>query len=301
MLILAGAAGVVIAAGGLGVVLLPTEVLQAAVVVVVTGMAGAMISIIQRLQKATSRDAMVDDGIFELIGLRIGWVSILMSVAIGGVFAVFIYVLIAGGLLDQVIPKMAGSGPKPVTVVTDEVMQCVPGEGRDCTYWANKVYMALGLGSRTDLFKLLVYAFASGFAERFVPDIITKLTKDVLPGTNGANGTATGGNGPGNTDGNGGGGINRGPSNDAAAPGAANGDQAGDGELGNGPGEYGPHDTSSDEVLSNDALSNDALSNDVLSEEVLSDDVPLESDPATRDGDTSGSAEKAAGTNNSSQ
>jgi hypothetical protein len=76
------------------------------VAIMVAGMFGAMISLIQRLQKATSRDAMVEDGIYELIGLRVGWVSVLMSIGIGGVFALFIYVLVSGNLLDQLVPHV---------------------------------------------------------------------------------------------------------------------------------------------------------------------------------------------------
>ena len=91
--------------GSLSFVWLSAELaVQGLVAIMVAGMFGAMISIIQRLQKATSRDAMVEDGIFELIGLRVGWVSVLMSIGIGGVFALFIYVLISGNLFDQLLP-----------------------------------------------------------------------------------------------------------------------------------------------------------------------------------------------------
>ncbi|WAC22643.1 hypothetical protein [Blastomonas sp. SL216] len=164
--------------------------LRSIVTVMLIGMAGAMISIIQRLQKATSRDAMVDDGIFELIGLRIGWVSVLLSVAIGGVFALFIYVLIAANILDQVLPKMsAGSadtgGGSPLNGSNGI---------RVDSFWADQMYRALGLRDQSDLFKLFVFAFASGFAERFVPDIINKLTKDVLPGPQSPNGPPGGTN-----------------------------------------------------------------------------------------------------------
>ncbi len=73
--------------------------------VAVVGMFGAMISIVNRLQKATSRDAMAQDGIFELIGLRTGWVSILMSVCMGGIFALLVYAMVIGGLSELVFPN----------------------------------------------------------------------------------------------------------------------------------------------------------------------------------------------------
>lgn len=78
--------------------------------IIAAGMFGAMISIVQRLQKATSRDAMIEDGIFELIGLRVGWVSVMMSIGIGGVFALFLYALVIANMIDLVLPELAGAG-----------------------------------------------------------------------------------------------------------------------------------------------------------------------------------------------
>lgn len=200
------AATAVIVAGVVAIAVLPALVMQALVLIVLTGMAGAMISIIQRLQKATSRDAMVDDGIYELIGLRIGWVSIFMSVAIGGVLALVIYVLVVGGLLDVVLPKMASSTGSPPDTGADVVVPrpCVLDKTGECAHWADRMYQALGLDTRADLFKLIVYAFASGFAERFVPDVITKLTKDVLPGAPLASDTPVESGNPVDPDGSGG-------------------------------------------------------------------------------------------------
>ncbi|WP_017669551.1 hypothetical protein [Blastomonas sp. AAP53] len=97
----------VIVSGSLGFISMSSVIAaHGLVAIMVAGMFGAMISLIQRLQKATSRDAMVEDGIYELIGLRVGWVSVLMSIGIGGVFALFIYVLVSGNLLDQLVPHV---------------------------------------------------------------------------------------------------------------------------------------------------------------------------------------------------
>lgn len=193
----------------LAIEVLPVEAQQGLAMITVIGMAGAAISTIQRLQKATSRDAMVDDGIFELMSLRIGWVSILMSIGIGGVSALFIYALISAGLLDSVVPQIApenGTPPPPsapnqpgstIPQVALEngtpappaaqnqpstppapVSACAPESG--CPNWADAIYKELGLEERSDLFKLSVYAFVAGFAERFVPDTINKLAKGVF-------------------------------------------------------------------------------------------------------------------------
>lgn len=223
MLILSCEAFLILAASTLLISFLPVVAGQALVIVIVAGMLGAMISIIQRLQKATSRDAMIDDGIFELIGLRIGWVSVIMSVLIGGVFALFIYVLVAADLLDQLLPKM---DDPTVQRLSDEeqrrgagTLDCNPTGKNACPHIADKMFQALGLASRFDLFKLVAYAFVSGFAERFVPDIITKLTKDVLPGAR-FNGGAN--DGEGGTGGDGGGNVGGGGSDDSGGigPGA---------------------------------------------------------------------------------
>lgn len=246
----------VILIGSLSFVWLSAELaVQGLVAIMVAGMFGAMISIIQRLQKATSRDAMVEDGIFELIGLRVGWVSVLMSIGIGGVFALFIYVLVSGNLFDQLLPHSAnpagdtggGTGPLGDTGVgdvpgidgpegstpetgaadapeipsaaTDDIasgqaaaedrpvldadkksapslpicpkLPTCPADNNGM--WVDQVRKSLGLTDRIDFYKMIATAFISGFAERFVPDIINKLGKQ--------NGLAT----PGSTSGSGGG------------------------------------------------------------------------------------------------
>lgn len=193
MMILAVVAFVLLAiAGGVAGAVLPIAAVQGFVMLAIAGMAGAMISTIQRLQKATARHALVDDGIFELIGLRVGWVSILMSVGIGGVSALFIYVLVAGQLLDQVLPQVTGAAggggtgeaasagaQASSTAPVATPGTCIAG----CTHWLDGIYQALGLAERKDLFKMIGYAFASGFAERLVPDILNKLARSAESGT----------------------------------------------------------------------------------------------------------------------
>lgn len=177
MKILAVLAGVLIAIStAAALVVMPVPALLGLLLIIVVGMAGAMISTIQRLQNATARDAMVDDGIFELIGLRVGGLGIVMSVGMGGVSALFIYALVAAGLLDSVLPQLAEGNSRAAAAA---ILACSPDN--PCPHWADATARSLGLAARSDLFKLTVYAFVSGFAERLVPDIINKLAKDAFP------------------------------------------------------------------------------------------------------------------------
>lgn len=75
------------------------------------GMLGAIMSIVQRLQSAISHDAMTTDGIFELIGLRLGWTGILLSVISGGIFALVLYFVVMAGLFMAAVPASNITGP----------------------------------------------------------------------------------------------------------------------------------------------------------------------------------------------
>lgn len=231
-----------------------TEMAQHGLVAIIAaGMIGAMISILQRLQKATSRDAMVEDGIFELIGLRIGWVSVLSSIGIGGVFALFLYVLAAANLLEALLPDfsapdgapgptgaggdLAAAGNPAAEGIGDQSGQgaadsadaspdALPVEGAPatdsapsadrapdsetntapqtgkagetpvaadlckdpknvCRTWVERVTRSLGMHDTAQFYKMVGLAFVSGFAERFVPDIINKLAKQNPAGETG--------------------------------------------------------------------------------------------------------------------
>lgn len=207
--------------------------------IVGAGILGALLSIINRLQTVTSTDAMENDGIYELTGLRVGWVGILMSLGLGGGFALVLYAIVMAGLLQVASPEKAGetiateTASKPTEdqnnaqtdVKTDSVPtktaalltapvgpqltkgqadaaaksetasneelpknsdpkrdSAVPEkchEAKKCPAWANKVAIAIGLRDASAFFKMLVLAFLAGFAERFVPDILNRLRKQV--------------------------------------------------------------------------------------------------------------------------
>ena len=219
------------------------------------GIFGSTLSIINRLQTATQVDAMTQDGIYELTGLRVGWVGVLMSFVLGGGFALVLYFVVMGGVLDVAFPRFglppepAGNAtadaregnkgeaidasantsvamPSPATNTAEQspkpspsadamreaarrAMQPAKPTGSDkairqadgkppkdpktadhnalatctgtldqpCVAWANRVGIALGFRDTQSFFKMLILAFLAGFAERLVPDILNRLSK----------------------------------------------------------------------------------------------------------------------------
>lgn len=75
------------------------------------GLLGAILSVSQRLQTAVAHDAMTQDGLYELIGLRMGWVGVIISLVMGGVSALVIYAVVTGGLLAFAQPESNGIAP----------------------------------------------------------------------------------------------------------------------------------------------------------------------------------------------
>lgn len=245
LMVIVGASAVLVMLLGTIFISLEAEMAQHGLVAIIAaGMLGAMISILQRLQKATSRDAMVEDGIFELIGLRIGWVSVLSSIGIGGVFALFLYILAAANLLEALLPDFSApdtptgtggsdelategkSASDRIGSASDQTANGVVDSGSDassaegasdsqpaasgdpaptseaslapqteregnnptgaaickdskdaCRTWVERVTLSLGMHDTAQFYKMVALAFVSGFAERFVPDIINKLAK----------------------------------------------------------------------------------------------------------------------------
>lgn len=206
------------------------------------GVTGAVLSIANRLQTAVSRDAMTEDGIFELTGLRVGWVGIVTSMILGGSFALVIYGVVMAGLLSVAYPEpdsavaqaavrsgaldqeggdKTGSGPpstgegqEAVTpAAADGSETTVMGEGADgeseadgpakagrnggvavldaprgrlcdasaadktCNSYGDRMARSLSLLNAESFFKILILAFLAGFAERLVPDILSRLSK----------------------------------------------------------------------------------------------------------------------------
>ena len=150
------------------------------------GVLGAILSVSNRLQTAVELDAMAQDGIYELLALRMGWVGVLVSTFMGGAFALVLFCLVRADVTSTILPgsgsaqrdniglsELTRQSEPPVnvnTLVSMKMERSIPGSQ------PAEVAKALGL-SEMDFYKMLLFALLAGFAERLVPDILNRLSK----------------------------------------------------------------------------------------------------------------------------
>jgi hypothetical protein len=77
-------------------------------ILLISGVLGAAVSYMRRLQAAMDHDAAASDGLAELQALRGSRISALSSILLGGIFAVLIYWLSIAGLFATLVPETAG-------------------------------------------------------------------------------------------------------------------------------------------------------------------------------------------------
>jgi hypothetical protein len=127
-------------------------------VVVVVGAIGGLISVQQRFQSASSEG----DPVYNLSVFAQGRKDIFPSIISGAVFAVVLYLLIAAGLLSgQLFPIMETSSSfqkEGGGHLVSFLREAIPKTGSDYA-------------------KLLVWSFIAGFAERFVPDTVSRFVE----------------------------------------------------------------------------------------------------------------------------
>lgn len=140
----------------------------------IVGAIGAIMSMLRRLQTTVSHEMMAGDGITELMTLQDGKTSICSSLLSGAVFALIIYFFIASGALDAVIP---------------EALRSIIPQFIEPPYWRydetsparalslDDLVAPLHLKSLPDFFKMLLFAFLAGFAERLVPDALDRFAR----------------------------------------------------------------------------------------------------------------------------
>jgi hypothetical protein len=125
------------------------------VIVLLMGTLGGFVSTHLRLQSSASEG----DAIESLAKLDHGWLSIFISPVSGAIFAAILYMLFAGAFLTgTVFPEIA----TPAEKIKD---------GLSFGAFATLTGPATGV----DFSKLLVWSFIAGFAERFVPDALSRI------------------------------------------------------------------------------------------------------------------------------
>lgn len=116
------------------------------------GLIGGFVSIQQRLP------GIEDD---ELFLLSKNWTSVLLIPVYGGIFALVLYVLFLSGMIDN---DLFPSFYMPIFNL--------PVEAKDIAEFLRNCYPLSG----HDLAKLIFWSFVAGFSERFVPQIIQKVS-----------------------------------------------------------------------------------------------------------------------------
>jgi hypothetical protein len=145
-------------------VYVPTAIL---IIVVIVGAIGGLTSMQQRFQSASR----VGDPIDNVSVFYHAWWDIYTAVTSGAIFAAVLYLLIAGQLLSgELFPKM---GPPE---------SAQESAGHLIVFLKNTVPKGGG-----DYAKLLIWSFIAGFAERFVPDTLSRFVER-RPTGNGAQG-----------------------------------------------------------------------------------------------------------------
>jgi hypothetical protein len=134
---------------------------EAIFVVLCAGLVGGFISVQQRLQQPTEVDPL-----YKWLELDASGESLLISPVIGMIFAMVLYAIFVGGFLKgDLFPTFLDCVTKGVSTVP---IDCQKDGLASLTYAATPDIPASWA-------KLTVWAFAAGFLERLVPDILTRI------------------------------------------------------------------------------------------------------------------------------
>jgi hypothetical protein len=159
--------------------MLPRQRTATLVVVIFVGAMGGLVSMQQRYQSLSEEgDAL--QNVSELIR---GWHNVFLPAISGATFAVILYLLVLAGMLQgglfpemvkdpfnlPISPQIATQAPVKPSI------QASGTSGSSGVAFVDFLREANPL-SRADYAKLLVWSFIAGFAERFVPDTLSRFT-----------------------------------------------------------------------------------------------------------------------------
>nr|MDQ3744809.1 hypothetical protein [Acidobacteriota bacterium] len=166
-------------------------------VVVMTGVVGGYVSVLQRIQSAPAEG----DAIFNLASLEYGWAGMSISPLYGAVFALLFYMMFTGGIVTGVVfpvvktwevpasqestqPAKKPDSTKPDTG-TDTQSSPTPSQtptassGPPPTPTPQSAFLRfINETSPTDgkaFALLIVWSFLAGFLERLVPDALNRM------------------------------------------------------------------------------------------------------------------------------
>jgi hypothetical protein len=130
--------------------------------VVLMGIMGAFVSMQQRLHNISAKG----DPIYNLSLLTHGWLSIALSPMSGAIFALILYLIFSGKILEGTFFPVMTLGPQDSYTIAETPYK----------YMSLKSFI-LGAHPETskDYALLLVWSFVAGFAERFVPDTLMRI------------------------------------------------------------------------------------------------------------------------------
>jgi hypothetical protein len=141
-------------------------------VAIASGMLGALISITRRLQVVTTLSDFERDAAIELAGLTYGRTGVYVALFSGGVFPLVLLFVFVSGLFD----KAFSSG---IASLLPAFIGPISADAKAISL--SEMVFQLGPASAPDYAKVVVWSFVSGFAERFVPDILDRLVRQSSP------------------------------------------------------------------------------------------------------------------------
>lgn len=132
--------------------------------VLYAGFLGAVTSTIRRIQPVAEESIAASDPFIKTIAIEQGHVGVYLSIALGAIFALVLYLAIGAGL------EVALGGSTPKFLETTLTKPCP-----DCSIYA--MFANLLPKTSADFAKLLVWSFIAGFSERLVPDMLDRFQK----------------------------------------------------------------------------------------------------------------------------
>ncbi|HEX9929281.1 MAG TPA: hypothetical protein VGB02_12150 [Pyrinomonadaceae bacterium] len=124
------------------------------IIVLIVGAMGGLVSMQQRFQSVSNEG----DPIHNISELARGWFSIFLSPISGAIFAAVLYFAISGKLLEGALFPIINQGGEGSGRFVFFIQETVPKDG---------VAFA----------KLMIWSFIAGFAERFVPDTLSRFVQ----------------------------------------------------------------------------------------------------------------------------